>query len=540
MTDHRLRAPSADGALLAVPPLGEVAAQFARTSRRMAAWDHDFQGRRAGRLRAQAHREIIAAAGDFLSRHGLDVPGCPGKADPTAPIPLVVTGHQPDLFHPGVWVKNFATAALAKAHRGLGLNLIVDNDLPKSSSVRIPQLVGDRARTVRVEFDQWMGEAPYEDLAVHDEGIFASFGKRVLGVLGGSIPGPIVEDYWPRAVRFAARELPLGLRLALARRELEASWGLCNLEIPLSEVCQTEAFFWFASHLLAQLPRFQQIHNLALAEYRAAYGIRSKNHPVSALGIQGEWREAPFWVWRQGQPRRRPLLVRQGPRTMLLRIAGEDDPLVELPLSPDREACCAVEQLHALGSRSIRLRTRALTTTMFARYLLGDLFIHGIGGARYDELGDSIARRFFGIEPPGFLALSMTLWHDLPDRPSFPSRLASIDRSLRDLLYNPDRALPEPITPEIRRLIMAKREAIAGPVATRRQRISRFREIRSINEALRPFVGERFDSLHAQRKQALADLEWNRVARSREYAFVIHSAHRLRDVMMGLERNLEG
>jgi hypothetical protein len=125
------------------------------------------------------------------------------------------------------------------------------------------------------------------------------------------------------------------LRLALARHELEASWGACNLEIPLSLVCQTEGFFWFASHLLAQLPRFQEIHNQALAEYRALYGIRSKNHPVAALGTQGNWREAPFWVWRKGQPRRRPLLIRQCPRTMLLRIAGEDDPLIELPLSPD-------------------------------------------------------------------------------------------------------------------------------------------------------------------------------------------------------------
>ena len=32
--------------------------------------------------------------------------------------------------------------------------------------------------------------------------------------------------------------------------------------------------------------------------------------------------------------------------------------------------------------------------------VLSDLFIHGIGGAKYDELTDEIIRRFFGIEPP--------------------------------------------------------------------------------------------------------------------------------------------
>ena len=51
------------------------------------------------------------------------------------------------------------------------------------------------------------------------------------------------------------------MRFALARRELEASWGVTNLEVPLSEVCQTDGFYWFVSHLLAQLPRYVRVHN---------------------------------------------------------------------------------------------------------------------------------------------------------------------------------------------------------------------------------------------------------------------------------------
>ncbi len=535
---HRLRAPSNDGGLLAVPPLAEVAAHFTRTAARLAGWDHDFQGRRAGILRGLVHREVIAAACYFLRRHELDVPEIGPCSGDSVITPLVITGHQPELFHAGVWVKNFATAALARAHGGLGLNLIVDNDLPKSASIRVPRVGKDRLQTVRVEFDQWKGEMPYEDLAVHDESLFASFGDRVRQVLGGVIADPIIEGFWPCALRQAKGQPTLGMRLALARRELESKWGVSNLEIPLSQVCQTEGFFWFASHLLAQLPRFQQIHNAALAEYRAVYGIRSKNHPVSALGVQGEWREAPFWVWRQGQPRRRPLLVRQAPRTMFLRIAGEDDPLIELPLSPDHEACCAVERLHDLATRSIRLRTRALTTTMFCRYLLGDLFIHGIGGAKYDELGDSIARRFFGIEPPEFLTLSLTAWLGLPDQTATPSELATLERVLRDLVYNPDRHFSEPLSPQVRNLISNKREAIAREGSTRQERIARFRAIRAINEALRELVQESRHSLQVRKEQVLAGLEWNRLAHGREYALVLHSAQRLHKLMIGLGSGL--
>ena len=55
-----------------------------------------------------------------------------------------------------------------------------------------------------------------------------------------------------------------------------------------------------------------------------------------------------------------------------------------------------------LPSRGIRLRTRALTTTLFARYVLGDLFVHGIGGAKYDELGDDWRRTFSRSTLPGY------------------------------------------------------------------------------------------------------------------------------------------
>jgi hypothetical protein len=171
---------------------------------------------------------------------------------------------------------------------------------------------------------------------------------------------------------------------------------------------------------------------------------------------------------------------------------------------------------------------------MFARYLLGDLFIHGIGGAKYDELGDAIARNFFHIEPPGFLTLSMTQWIGLPDRPANANNLADIIRELRDLEFNPDRALSEPIDPQARILIRAKHEAIAGPVMTRSERVARYREIRRINDALQPRLLDTRASLQVEKAQVLKDIAWNRVVRSREYPLVVHSARRLHDTMLKL------
>jgi hypothetical protein len=250
---------------------------------------------------------------------------------------------------------------------------------------------------------------------------------------------------------------------------------------------------------------------------------------VAALAQQGEWLEAPFWVWRADQPRRRPLLARQRGKMIDIRIAGETETLLELPLTPDGEACCAVERLRQLADRSIRLRTRALTTTMFSRFLLGDLFIHGIGGAKYDELGDEISRRFFNIDAPEFLTLSMTARLGLGIQSSNESTLHAIERNLRDLQFNPDRFLNEPLEPAVRTLIMSKSEALAGPVSTRRERIQRCMTVRRINASMQSFLAKPRADLLERLAAARDEAKSNRVAASREYASILHSSLRLRE-----------
>jgi hypothetical protein len=539
MTARRLRAPATDGGLLVDPPGAEARSLAATNADRLSTWDYDVQGRPATRLRALARREIVGLAREFLRRHGLgEAPSVSGAFAPDPEhVPLIVTGHQPELFHPGVWVKNFAASGIARSTGGVTLNLIVDNDIPKDSSIRVPTVRDGQLRTVPVEFDEWQGEIPYEDGKVGDEALFSSFPDRVHEVLGNTVADPLVDDLWPRVIRRRG-EAAAGIRFSLARREIEASWGLSNLELPLGLLCQTDSFLWFASHLIAQLPRYQEVHNACLAEYRAAHHIRSRHHPVAALTRSDDWLEAPFWIWRAGQPRRRALLARQRDRVVELRIAGEDASLVSLPLTPGGEACCAVERLRGLAADSIRLRTRALTTTMFARFFLGDLFIHGIGGAKYDELGDEIARRFFGCEPPGFLTMSLTLWLDLPTHPVTRDDLAEVDRILRDLTFNPERHLHEPYPEPLRNYINGKREAMAGPTTSRRERVARALALRRYNEAMQPWVSEMRAETNSRKRAIRAALRSNRIARSREFASVLHSGARLQRVLRDIEEAL--
>jgi hypothetical protein len=200
MTARRLRAPAIDGGVLIDPPASAVAGQIAANSVQLADWDYDFQGRRAHILRAAVRQEVVAAAQRFLKRHDLLAPSIALDAPGLSERPLVVTGHQPELFHPGVWIKNFVTASIAAASGGVGLNLIVDNDIPKSSSLMVPAIDAGRIQRIHVEFDRWGGDAPFEDSPVLEEDRFSTFADRVRSVLARAVRGPLIDDYWPRVL----------------------------------------------------------------------------------------------------------------------------------------------------------------------------------------------------------------------------------------------------------------------------------------------------------------------------------------------------
>jgi hypothetical protein len=530
MQAHRLRAPKDDGAILAEPPLDHAPAILEANVARFAGWDYDFQGRRADVLKSLVRAEAIEAARRYHEGAGLDFPT---SIDIDAP--MVVTGHQPELFHPGVWVKNFAIAGLARAAGGTAINMIVDNDIPKGAYIRVLERTPTGLRSRLVAFDDWTGEAPFEDQQLRDPALFESFPRHVHGVLKDLVAQPLLDRFWSHVlsapIGMPARDR-VGRRFARARRLIEASWGFHNLEIPLSALCETEGFRWFACHLLAQLGRFRQVHNQALDRYRALYHIRSKNHPVAALGRQGDWLEAPLWVWRTTEPRRRPLLVRQAARSMELRIGGEDASFLELPLAPEREACCAVEALRTLPEKGIRLRTRALTTTMFARFLLGDLFVHGIGGAKYDELGDEIARAFFGIAPPEFLTLSMTLHLGLSNSDVTLDDLHRVERKLRDLVWQPERFLDG----DDSGLVEEKRRLAALVPISKADKLARYRALRSLNASLAVLVADRRAKLEAERERIVAMLHDNAVARSREFPILLFDENRIGPALVDVAR----
>ena len=248
-------------------------------------------------------------------------------------------------------------------------------------------------------------------------------------------PRPLIESFWPKVERRAGATGNLGAALAQARHLLEIEWGSRTLEVPQGQVCDTESFRWFAAHLLAELPRFAAVYNGAVHEFRRAHRIRNTAQPVPDLTINGAWHEAPLWIWTSENPRRRRFFVRR--HADRLQLCDCEGLKLDLPLAAG-DLRPTVERLGELGRAGVKIRSRALVTTLWARLVLGDLFIHGIGGANYDQVTDLLMARFFGLAPPGLTVVSATLHLPVAHPAAAADDLRTIRQQLRELEFHPE------------------------------------------------------------------------------------------------------
>ena len=513
-----LAAPREDGAKLIEPPVS-LAGDMVRSNKRgLAAANYDLQGRSLQQLAAEAREQLLAETLQF-TRSYRDV-ALPAKASA-----VYLAGHQPEMFHPGVWYKNFVLGRLAEQHKAVAINLVIDSDAVKHVALRVPGGSITQPRVESIAFDRTVGAAPFEQRDIADRELFSSFGERVQKQLRPLVADPIVNKYWPLVMARSRATNNLGACLSQARHQLEGQWGLQSLEIPQSRVCDLPAMQWFIAHLLAHLPRLWEVYNAALAEYRRQHKLRSAAHPAPDLAADGEWLEAPFWVWSANDPRRRHLFVRSRADELVLSDRAGFE--ASLSITPEGDARAASAQLLALAERGVRIRTRALITTLAARVLLGDLFLHGIGGAKYDHVTDRLIADFFGLEPPGYMVVSGTLHLPVSHQPARSDDLLQLKHRIRELEFHPEQFVGQSSETGSTAdggaadWIAEKRRWIATEATPETAR-DRCRAIRRANEAMQPIVEPVRREWTAEADQLSEKLRGEAVLASREYGFVLY------------------
>jgi hypothetical protein len=518
---RRLRAPQEDGVRLLEPPLSSANQWLDGNIDEHRSTNYDISGRSLTDLSLVARRDLLKAAREYTAADGTPVQS--RNAD-TAP--LLLTGHQPELYHPGVWFKSFVTAHLANEFSGHAVHLLVDNDVPTNTAIRVPTGSVHQPRIESVLFDKSEATIPYEERAVFDRAAFESFDKRVTENTLPLGAAPIVSEMWPVAIKALRRGDRLGECLAAARRHVERQWGVHNLDVPLSTACDQESFHWFVSHLLDRLPDFHRVHNSSLFDYRRVNRIRSRTHPVPELRTVDGWLEAPFWVWTDRDPRRCPLFVRR--RGRQLELTDRKQACWRIDLPKDGIAENAVEQIR-LSQATHKLRPRALITTMYARLVLSDLFIHGIGGAKYDQLTDAIIDRFFGFSAPTFLIATATAKLPIVRPTPQCDQLPELKQRIREMVYHPDRFVER--TSETDALTEQKKRWVEADLP-RGERKERHGEITRLNLALQPFLEDQRTKLLEEQRRLAALCRNERLLGSREFSFCLFSEKTLKPLLL--------
>ena len=538
----RIRVPREDGATLAIPALSQATRLAEENAATLAATEACILDRPVCELRDQARQEVFEAACDFTERLSGENPVGDARGG------FIITGHQPELFHPGVWVKNLAATEIARRCGVTGLNLVVDNDLQNSTRIRVPAGSRDRPRLEFVAFDRPQPARPWEDSRIEDGNSFAAFGDQVTQRLEPWDFRPILADWWADAVAHAHNSDNPGKCLTAPRLRLERALGFGNLELPISELSTIPSFSLFAVHILSRIDRFHSVYNQTLAEYRKVNRIRSRTHPVPELVETGGLFEAPFWIWRRGESQRQRVFVQHDGNTVRVFDRPDADTFV---LDFPRETADPGAVLQRLDA-DVRFRPRALTTTLFARLFLADLFVHGIGGSKYDEMTNRILLRFYGVTPPGYLTLSTTA--RLPTAAPFDETEADLSRircQQRELMHNPQRFV-DSTNSDVSALIAEKKQLIADQQAADGQRrqgirpavgsrsgLTRYRRFPEINRQLAGFARRSLMDLRVEESLIRDRLAANTILNSREFPFWLYPQERIQRMVDDLKQQFD-
>ena len=318
---------------------------------------------------------------------------------------LIATGHQCELHHPGVWVKTVLVDAIARKAEASTLYLALDTDSPKHLKLKWPGFAAPLSDDPSASGAAWTGliDPP---LPSHLQRLSdAAHAAAEQGDVGEALPKQL--DHF-RAFLVDQRDAiaPLDLPAVLAESCHWLDWQL-DLDYALftaSGLFESPGWIEFARHMAADAAGFAAVYNASLAAYRTSEGITDPERPMPDLAMEQDRIELPFWLDDlEGGVRHRASVRRDGSAWMIEHPGRADDAFL---LEGNSAALLAW-----LRARRLRMSSRALSLTLFLRLFVVDLFIHGIGGAHYDQVTDAVIRDYFDIEPPTFAVATATLLH---------------------------------------------------------------------------------------------------------------------------------
>jgi len=533
---RRLRAPRHDGGKLLEPSWEQCKELPARNHQRFQHYDFELSGRSFHTLRQQFQKEVLSLAKAYTSKYASDeIAEALGdnSAEHLADQPIIMSGHQPRLFHPGVWAKNFAVADLAREVHGIPVHVIIDNDTMRDPAIRVPSGTKKSPRVVVEPFDQFSDPVPFENRDAIDRELLASFPSRVGDRISNIIEEPLVNEIWPDVMSAVDGGKTLGSAFAEARHKLELRWGLRTVEVPLSQLCATESFRWFVFSMLLNGEALATSYNRRLQEYRDVHRLRSAAQPLPNLHQKEGWNESPFWLLSEDKTRHSLWWRRDGYDLLLSDSRLRQSWTIPNAMSTPARA---FDSFQELCESSLSIRPRALTNTMLLRLFGSEVFVHGIGGAKYDQVTDLILKDIFGeqnFEAPDFIALSKTVLLPTGEELITDADCVRQREHLREIFFHPERFLSEALqqSHQVSCIVKNKMNWVQQKLP-RGERGERHRNIVEANAKLRQYLHKKTEFLEKTLGETESRLRASQILGSREWSFCVFPAENLRERLL--------
>ncbi|MFQ5432638.1 MAG: hypothetical protein ACE5EN_09045, partial [Nitrospinota bacterium] len=206
-------------------------------------------------------KKSLELAAEYMDSLSLQVPEIQKDA------PLVIAGHQPLFFHPGIIYK-YGLIARAASQGTTPIFISVDNGPCDGFPVRLPayrQEDGKYSRVVHMTMPS--AHAAFYSDAVGEPGSLKEFCRSALREIS-SLPG----NPFPHGLEFLKRELgqplPEKVRdaMVILRGRYEPKWAAAVLELPLSILCDTPEFYEFAFDMISKADGLRRLFNATLTE----------------------------------------------------------------------------------------------------------------------------------------------------------------------------------------------------------------------------------------------------------------------------------
>ena len=317
--------------------------------------------------------------------------------------PIIMTGHQPIIYYPGIFIKLILADTIAKQVQGKAYYLVLDNDveqvdwkfiwfenktyfkqhfvLSNYKQILLNQFINNNKKNQLIYFiKEWM--------------------IRLYHIFAPSIV-PKIKDALEYCINILEKkDLSVAKLSVLINEYLMNQLNMQVKPIYVSDLVKTQSFREILQQIKLEHQRFREIYNRKLDEFRKIHHIKNPHYPFSNL----KENELPFWK-SDGYTR----------QTLTI----EDD----------------IKNL---------IFPKAIALSICIRIFLSDLMIHGTGGGFYDLLSEEILKEFFMEELSPHIVSTATI--PILPKASIPLYSESKDnilKKLRKWKFNPEIFLKE-------------------------------------------------------------------------------------------------